>query len=84
MRAASVPCAVLAAALLLAGCAAVPHKGGFSDIEALVDERLGKDVHWVQGTPEDAEVAARVAALLEGEMSLEAAVQIGLLNSRSL
>jgi cobalt-zinc-cadmium efflux system outer membrane protein len=74
----------IALGLLLTGCASVPPKGGFYDVEALVSQRLDKDIHWYQGTPEDAEVAARVASLLDGELSLEETVQISLLNNRSL
>ncbi len=74
----------LVASLLVTGCSSIPPKGGFSDVEAIIAKRLGKDVHWYQGTPEDAEAASRVATLLQGELTLDAAVQIALLNSRSL
>ncbi len=71
-------------AVAFSGCATVPEKGGFSDVADLVEERIAHRVHWFQGTPEDAEVAAEVRALLAGQLSLDEAVQIALLNNRGL
>ena len=68
---------------LLAGCT-VPVKGGFSDVQKLVGERMEYRLHWYQGTPEDAEVAAQVRAMLAEELTLSSAVKIALLNNRDL
>ncbi|HEX9733755.1 MAG TPA: TolC family protein [Thermoanaerobaculia bacterium] len=63
---------------------ATPDARGFSAVAELVDERLAARVHWFQGTEEDAAVAASVGALLAGELTADAAVQIALLNHRGL
>lgn len=76
-------CAALACAALAGGCA-VPKKGGFADVSRTVNDRSGMRVHWYQGGPEDAEVAASVATLLEKDLTVDAAVQIALLNNRNL
>ncbi len=68
---------------LLAGCT-VPVTGGFSDVQNLVGERMEYRLHWYQGTPEDAEVAIRVQAMLAEELSVSSAVMIALLNNRDL
>lgn len=74
----------LASTLLLAGCATVPREAGFPDVQKLVSERGVDRVHWNQGTPEDQAVAAAVDRLLKRELSAEEAVQVALLNNRSL
>ena len=68
---------------LFAGCT-VPVKGGFSDVQNFVGERMEHRLHWYQGTPEDAEVAERVQAMLAEELTVSAAVEIALLNNRNL
>ena len=77
---------VVAAApiLLLSGCATVPPKGGFDDVQTLVAERSGESLHWNQGTPEDAAVDERVRTFLKGELTADAATQIALLRNPSL
>ena len=74
----------LVAMAALTGCASVSPKGGFAEVEQLVGQRLEKQVHWYQGTPEDQEAAEKVGKLLAAELSLDSAVQIALLNNRSL
>lgn len=65
------------------GCS-VPPKGGFEEVSKVVAERISKRVHWYQGTPEDAEVADAVRELLADELTADEAVQVALLNNRSL
>ena len=36
---------VLACSVVLSGCT-VPKKGGFADVEGLVEARVGQRVHW--------------------------------------
>ena len=67
-----------------AGCAQVPRKGGFKDVQRLVDDRVDYRVVWNQGLPEDREVQQAVDALLQKELTVEAAVQITLLNNARL
>ncbi len=74
---------VLTCSLVLSGCA-VPKKGGFTDVAGLVEARAGHRVHWTQGTTEDTEVEKAIQAMIADELSVDAAVQIALLNNRNL
>jgi cobalt-zinc-cadmium efflux system outer membrane protein len=66
------------------GCASVPAEAGFPDVQALAQERVGVRLHWIRGTTEDAEVEKKVRELLAGPLTVDAAVQIALLNNRAL
>ena len=71
----------------LAACASVPEDAGFPDAAALVREREGLEIRWRHGAaPEDEEdaIASRVNELLEGELDVEDAVEIALLENRHL
>ncbi|HHT9107162.1 MAG TPA: TolC family protein [Candidatus Wunengus sp. YC63] len=69
---------------LLIGCASVPKEAGFPDVQKLIERRINQRVHWNQGTPEDAVVADTIRSMLQQELTVDAAVQIALLNNRSL
>lgn len=69
---------------LLIGCASVPKEAGFPDVQKLIGQRIGQRVHWNQGRPEDAAVADAVRSMLRQELTVDNAVQIALLNNRSL
>ena len=75
---------VVVAAVGLAGCASVPREAGFSDVARIASDRTGHRVHWNQGTTSDAAAAESVRALLQKELTTEAAVQVALLNNRGL
>src|SRR5947209_3293520 len=80
----SVIIAALGPFLLIGGCATVPKQGGFTDVQKSVKDRTGKQVRWNQDTPDDHEVELAVAKLLEAKLSADTAVQVALLNNRSL
>ena len=69
---------------MVVGCSSMPSKGGFGDVEKIVQERLDARVYWYQGELEDQEATSEVARLLSGELTLDAAIQIALLNNRTL
>src|SRR5574341_616243 len=69
---------------IITGCASVPKEAGFPDVQKLIEQRIGRQVHWNQGTPEDVKVAGVIQSMLKQELTLDAAVQIALLNNRSL
>lgn len=69
---------------IFSGCASVPKDAGFPDIQKLIDQRIGRRVHWNQGTPEDEKVAEAIRSMLQQELTQDEAVQIALLNNRSL
>ena len=72
------------ALLLWSACASVQPEAGFPEVEAIVRERSSKEIHWNQGTSADAQVAAQVDELLAGELTVDGAVQVALLNNRDL
>ncbi len=77
--------AVLAGAALMAGgCASIQKERGHAEVAALVEERLGRKTRWNQGTPEDAEVARHLDALLKEDLTSDHAVEVALLNNPAL
>lgn len=70
--------------VLVSGCKSVNRDAGFTEIRRNIDERLGKQVHWNQDGSEDQAVAESVRATLQRELTADDAVQIALLNNRSL
>jgi outer membrane protein TolC len=87
-RTIEVPRALLAAAILtvlaLGGCATFSKDGGFGSVAQETHTHLGKEVRWARTEQERAKSEAQVAALLRQPLSAEDAVQIALLNNRSL
>jgi outer membrane protein, heavy metal efflux system len=71
-------------ALSLSACASTSATGAFRDASTMAEERTGYRAVWRTGGPEDAEVDKRIDALLAKELTLEAAVQVALLNNRTL
>jgi len=71
-------------AVSVAGCASVKAGMGFDEVGRTVEERTGKRVHWNQGTTADKAVEDEVSSLLKKWLTAETAVQIALLNNRSL
>ncbi len=69
---------------LVAGCASVPAQGGFAEVQQLIGQRTGLRVQWVQGKPEETAVQEAVQSLLQQALTPDAAVQLALLNNRSL
>ena len=69
---------------VFSGCASVPKDAGFSDVQNIIEQRIGRRVHWNQGTSEDAAVVDVVRSMLQQELTIDEAVQIALLNNRSL
>jgi cobalt-zinc-cadmium efflux system outer membrane protein len=77
--------AAIAAATALAGCTSVARDASFPRVGELVASRgVEQRLHWDQGTEADAEAKAAVRALLERELTSDAAVQIALLNNPEL
>ena len=74
----------IAATLGASGCAAVQAGAGFDEVGHLIKERTSTAIYWNQGTAADKAVADKVTALLNKELTAEAAVQVALLNNRSL
>ncbi len=69
---------------VLTGCASVPKEAGFPDVQNIIEQRIGRRLHWNQGTSEDAAVVDVVRSILQQKLTIDEAVQIALLNNRSL
>jgi outer membrane protein, heavy metal efflux system len=70
------------AALALAGCASVPRDAGTTDVQQAIAQRGGAPVEW-NAQPATAD-HARVAAMLQDELTADEAVAIAMLNSPRL
>lgn len=75
---------VVLAVLAIGGCASVPEKGGFDDVQGEISARVGQRVEWYQSSDADAQVATALRELLSDGLTEEEAVQIALLNNRAL
>jgi outer membrane protein, heavy metal efflux system len=67
-----------------AGCASTSADGSLRDVAGVVEQRIGQKVRFRRGGAEDAEVDRAIQKLLARELTLDGAVQIGLLNNRML
>jgi len=76
--------AFLALPALLAGCAQFSADGGMGDVASGVRQEIGKDVVKISTDEQAARTREQVRALLAGPLSAEQAVQIALLNNRTL
>ncbi|MBH5369147.1 TolC family protein [Bradyrhizobium glycinis] len=72
------------AALGLSGCAAFSPDSGMSAVSDLASQTINKDVAFVRSAEGAAAVDARVRQLLSRTLSVDAAVQIALLNNKGL
>lgn len=73
----------LVALLALSGCS-VSRTAGHVDVARLVEQRTGQRTHWDQGSLEDAQVAEVVNKILQQDLTRERAIEIALVNNRSL
>jgi len=70
--------------LLIGGCATFSEDGGFSNVQQVARDRLGKDLKWDRTQADRDVIATRVAELLSKPLTADDAVQIALLNNRGL
>jgi outer membrane protein TolC len=75
---------VILGLLALAGCASFSRDGGFDSVAQATRAHLGKEVLWPRTDGERAKSGAQVAELLAHPLSIDAAVQVALLNNRDL
>ena len=78
------PLALAVSVLFLGGCASLSPDGGFSSVQSLTKERIGKDVAWVKSDDDAATVEKTIAPLLAKPLTVDDAVTIALLNNRGL
>ncbi len=75
---------VAGSAILLSGCASFSSDGGMSVVTTTVSQDLGKDAVALRTPDETATARTTTARLLAKPLSVDAAVQIALLNNRGL
>src|SRR6185436_10101443 len=68
----------------VAGCASTSPRPAFRDTAKLIEARIDKRISWNQGGTEDATVAQRVREILSRTLTVDGAVQISLLNNKTL
>jgi Outer membrane efflux protein len=76
--------ACLLAVSMLGGCASFSKDGGFDAVKLVTHERINKSVHWVRNEADQMLIDAKVNELLKKTISVDAAVQIALLNNKGL
>ncbi|MBV8501593.1 MAG: TolC family protein [Paucibacter sp.] len=75
---------VVASSLVLVSCATFSSDGGMNRVSRLTEERSGHAVTYQRDDQDAAAAQARVAELLGAPLSADAAVELALLNNRSL
>jgi len=65
-------------------CATIEPKRGFDAVQGAVSERIDREVQWDQGTAQDSHVRESVTRLLGEDLSLDASLQVALLNNPAL
>ena len=75
---------IAAVALLAAGCASVPRDAGISEVRKAVEERSGQTIAWSPERPVEPPSDERLRPLLQGDLTVDRAVEIALANNRDL
>src|SRR5262245_21640957 len=68
----------------LTGCASVDLRAGFPEVRAAVEERAATRIEWNQGTDLDQVAADRLRSMLHQKLTVDDAVQVAMLNNRTL
>ena len=76
--------ALLCLAVLLPACVSTSAEPAFRDVAHLVETRTAGRIFWNQGGAADEAVGHRIRELLGQDLSMDAAIQIALLNNRDL
>src|SRR6266487_6651717 len=71
-------------AILLSGCATFSPDGGMTVVANVVSETIGKDVASIRDENDAERAKGIVQGLLRRNLTVDAAVQIALLNNRGL
>ncbi|HQS37655.1 MAG TPA: TolC family protein [Methylotenera sp.] len=75
---------LLLALFVLSGCASFTKDGGLNDVKLLTEKHISQQVVWSKTTADQHLIAERVAELMQKDLDVELAVQIALLNNKSL
>jgi outer membrane protein TolC len=75
---------LLSAAFGLSGCASFSPDSGMSVVSAVTDQTIRKDVAFVRSADDAEDASSRVKHLLSRPLSVDAAVQVALVNNKGL
>lgn len=78
------PVWIVVSVTLLAGCATLSQDAGFGSVAAVAEQRLQKQVKWAKTAEVREAIQAQVQDLLGDTLTVDAAVQIALLNNAGL
>ncbi len=76
--------ALISASFALSGCATFSKDGGLGGVQETTQQHIKQEVVWPKTEAERTKVNERVQALLAQRMGVERAVQVALLNNKSL
>ena len=76
--------AVALAVTMLSACASAPKDSGFADVQKAIAEQTGQPVKWDPKQPVTPADDAMVAALLQGELTVDRAVEVAFANNREV
>jgi len=75
---------MLTGGLSLSGCVSLSPDAAFTDVADVVKERTGKRILWDSGSPDDVRAHVHISRLLSRQLTPASAVQIALINNKSL
>ena len=75
---------VSAGVLSACGRTSLSPEGAFEDVAYRVSDRTGKRIEWDAGSPDDLQAREHISRLLSRRLSASSAVQIALLNNKTL
>ncbi len=70
--------------VILVGCASVPPQHGLANVRRDIQHRSGLRVDWTQDARSDSALVVWTASTLIGEVSVDTAIQVGLLRNKGL
>lgn len=76
--------AALLVSPVLGGCVSVPRDAGIGEVRKVVEEQSGQRLAWSPAQPIELPVDETLKPLLEGELTVERAVEIALTHNRNL
>jgi len=78
------PVLALIVPLILSACATVSSEQVTANVSGTVSARLEQTVDWNAGTPEDESIRTAIDQMLDGQLTIDEAVAIALINNRDL
>ena len=78
------PLLLLFGAGVFVGCVSVPKDAGFASVQEAVARRTGQRIEWSRGSEADHQIALTVHDLLQHPLTVDASVQVALLNNQGL